>query len=200
MKRAIIGAGGFAKEIFLSLPSEERNRTTMFVSDDWYNPKYADVLPLSKLDENEYEVIVAIADCKIRERIVNSLPKNTKYFTYIHPTAQIHDENVEIGEGSIICANVIITTNVKLGKHTHLNISTSVSHDCVIGDFFTASPSVTICGNETIGDRVFFGAKSCIKEKLTVCDDVVIGLNSGVIRDIIEPGVYVGTPAKKIKI
>jgi serine acetyltransferase len=32
-----------------------------------------------------------------------------------------------------------------------------------------------------------------------VCEDVIVGMNSGVVKDIKEPGTYIGTPAKKIK-
>ena len=127
------------------------------------------------------------------------MPKDTKYFTYIHPSAQIHGENVEIGEGSIICAGSIITTNIKIGKHAHINLITTIGHDCIIGDYFTSAPGVQISGNEKIGDRVYFGTRSCMKEKLIICDDVIIGMNSGVIKNITESGTYVGTPPVKIK-
>ena len=60
-------------------------------------------------------------------------------------------------------------------------------------------PGTIISGNETIGDRVYFGTMSCIKQKLTVCDDVIIGMNAGVTKNITEPGTYVGTQAIKIK-
>ena len=54
-------------------------------------------------------------------------------------------------------------------------------------------------GNETIGDRVYFGTRSCVKQKITICDDVVIGMNAGVVKNITESGTYVGCPAIKIK-
>jgi UDP-3-O-[3-hydroxymyristoyl] glucosamine N-acyltransferase len=38
-----------------------------------------------------------------------------------------------------------------------------------------------------------------MKEKLIICDDVIIGMNSGVIKNITESGTYVGTPSVKIK-
>jgi sugar O-acyltransferase (sialic acid O-acetyltransferase NeuD family) len=193
MKKAIIGYGGFAKEVYWSLPLRDRDKTTFFV-DDYYVIEGA--LPLSSLDINEYEVIVAIANPKVRHRIVSSLPPETRYFTHIHHSVQIHGDDVTIGEGSIICAGSIITCNVKIGNHAQVNLLTTIGHDNVIGDFFTTAPGVQISGNETIGDRVYFGARSCIKEKLKVCNDVIIGMNSGVVKDITEPGTYIGTPAK----
>jgi sugar O-acyltransferase (sialic acid O-acetyltransferase NeuD family) len=198
MKKGIIGAGGFGREVFYSLSLEERSTTIFFVDDKYYDGLDPLVLPLSKLDSNEYEVVVAIADSKVREKIVKELPKDTKFFTHIHSSAQIHGDNVQIGEGSIICAGTIITCNVKIGKHAHLNLITTIGHDCVIGDYFTTAPGVQISGNEVIGDRVYFGTRSCVKQKIQICDDVVIGMNAGVVKNITEPGVYVGTPAKKM--
>lgn len=199
MKKGIIGAGGFGREIYWSLSLNEKVNTVFFVDDNYYDGTDPLILPLSKFNPNEYELVIAIADSHHRQRIVNSLPNNTKYFTHIHPTAQIHGPDVEIGEGSIICAGTIITTNVKIGKHAHLNLITTVGHDCVIGDYFTTAPGVQISGNEIIGDRVYFGTRSCMKQKLTICNDVIIGMNAGVTKDITEPGTYVGTPAIKIK-
>jgi sugar O-acyltransferase (sialic acid O-acetyltransferase NeuD family) len=199
MKKAIIGAGGFGREVYWSLSLVERLNTVFFVDDKYYDKSDSLILPLSKFDPKEYKVVIAIADPLARQRIVESLPKETKYFTHIHPSVQIHGNDVEIGEGSIICAGTIITTNVKIGKHAHLNLITTIGHDCVIGDYFTTAPGVQISGNEIIGNRVYFGTRSCIKQKLTICDDVTIGMNAGVTKSINQPGTYIGTPAKKIK-
>lgn len=199
MKKGIIGAGGFGREVYWSLNPIERNNTVFFVDDEYWDDSDDKILPLSLFETNKYEVVVAIADSYHRQRIVESLPKGTKYFTHIHPSAQIHGDDVEIGEGSIICAGTIITTNVKIGKHAHLNLITTIGHDCVIGNYFTTAPGVQISGNETIGNRVYFGTRSCMKQKLTICDDVIIGMNAGITKSIAESGTYIGTPATKIK-
>jgi sugar O-acyltransferase (sialic acid O-acetyltransferase NeuD family) len=198
-KKGIVGAGGFGREVYWSLSLAERVNTVFFVDEQYYDGKDPLILPLSKFNPDEYDLVIAIADPKDRERIVNSLPKNTNYFTHIHPTAQLHGPDIIIGEGGIICAGSIITTNVKIGKHCHINLITTIGHDCVIGDYFTTAPGVQISGNETIGDRVYFGTRSCVKQKITICDDVIVGMNAGVVKNIIEPGTYTGTPAKKIK-
>jgi sugar O-acyltransferase (sialic acid O-acetyltransferase NeuD family) len=198
-KKGIVGAGGFGREVYWSLSLAERANTVFFVDEKYYDGKDPLILPLSKFNPDEYDLVIAIADSKDRERIVNSLPENTNYFTHIHPTAQLHGPDITIGEGSVICAGSIITTNVKIGKHCHLNLITTIGHDCVIGDYFTTAPGVQISGNEIIGDRVYFGTRSCVKQKITICNDVIVGMNAGVVKNIIEPGTYIGTPAKKIK-
>jgi len=192
-KLALIGAGGFANEIRAHM--KEFN-LKCFVDEKYYKKNNDNISPLSEFDPEEYNVAVTIGDSSARHEIVNRLPKNTEYFTYIHPSAQIIGNDVEIGEGSIICAGAIITTNCVIGKHAHINLLTTIGHDCRIGDFFTTAPGAKISGNCNIGDRVYFGTNSCIRQKLNVCDDVTVGLNAGIVKSIDSPGVYTGTPAK----
>lgn len=194
MKRALIGAGGFATEV----KSQMGDINMLSFVDDKYYSGEKNTLPLSQLDPTKYEVAIAIGDSFTRKEIVNKLPKKTKYFTFIHESVMIFN-NVEIGQGSIICPGTIITTNCKIGKHTHLNLHTTIGHDNVIGDYFTTAPGVHISGNNNIGDCVYFGTNSATRQKVNICDDVIIGLNGGVVKDIIENGTYIGTPVIKIK-
>jgi sugar O-acyltransferase (sialic acid O-acetyltransferase NeuD family) len=199
MKKGIIGAGGFGREVYWSLNPIERNDTVFFVDDEYWDDSDEKILPLSLFESNKYEVIVAVADSKHRQRLVEQLPKKTKFFTHIHPSAQILADDVIIGEGSIICSGAILTTNIILGKHSQLNLQTTIGHDCVIGDYFTTAPGAKISGNCDIGKRVYFGTNSSVREKIKICDDVVIGLNGGVVKNIYESGIYVGVPVTKIK-
>ena len=199
MKKGIIGAGGFGREIYWSLDLMERVGCKFFVDDEYYQQGNEDILPISEFDPEEYEVIVAVADPKFRKSIVESLPIETKYFTHIHPSVQIHAPDVEIGEGSIICAGTIITTNVKIGKHAHLNLLTTIGHDCEIGDYFTTAPGAKVSGNCKIYDCVYVGTNASIKQKLSIESFTTIGSNAAVVKDIEEPGVYAGVPVKKIK-
>jgi len=196
MEKALIGAGGFAREIKAHIGN---NTMKCFVDDEYWVKNNNNIYPLSQFDFNKYEVLVAIGNPKDRFDIIQKLPKDTQYFSFIHPTAQILGKDVTIGEGSIICAGCIITTNIKIGKHAHLNLHTTVGHDCEIGDYFTTAPGAKISGNCKIYDCVYIGTNSSIKEKISIHSFATIGLNAGVVKHIEEPGTYIGTPAKKIK-
>ena len=192
MDIAIFGYGGHAREIAVQI----NKPVTFFVDDDYAN----DIAkPISLFDPFKYEIMVAVSNPKDRFDIIQKLPKETKYFTFIHPTALIMDNNVIIGEGSFIGAYSVLTTNIKIGKHAILNRGNHIGHDTVIGDYFSAMPGAIISGNCTIHDCVYVGTNSSIKEKLTINNSSIIGLNSGVINNINEPGTYGGLPAKKIK-
>jgi sugar O-acyltransferase (sialic acid O-acetyltransferase NeuD family) len=191
MNKAIIGFGGHAREVMAQM-----GQTVPCFVDDEYTCKNS--LPLSKFDPSKYLAMIAIGDSKQRKEMFEKLPSNTKYFSFVHPSAQIMNQSISIGEGSFIGANCILTTNIKIGKQAILNRGNHISHDCIIGDFFSAMPNSIVSGNVKIGDIVYLGANSCTREKIKICNDVIIGMNSGVVKNINNKGVYIGTPAKQI--
>ena len=192
MKKALVGYGGHAKEVMAQMGV----KLTCFVDDNYV---VDGTRPLSEFNPKEYALMVAVADSRDRYDIIDRLPKETKYFTWIHPTALIMDDNVEIGEGSFIGAHSILTTNIKIGRHAILNRSNHIGHDCVIGDYFSAMPGAIVSGNVTIYDIVYMGNNSSIREKLSIHSFSTIGMNGSVVKHIEESGVYVGVPAVKIK-
>jgi len=196
MKKAIIGAGGFAREVYYQMLDNCFEQITFFVDDEYSRD---DIMPLSKFDSENYEVVIAIGDPKTRENMVSKLPSNTKFFTFIHKSVSIVSKDVLIGEGSIICVGSVLTSNIKLGKHCHLNLHTTIGHNCTIGDYLTTAPGARISGGCTIGNKVYIGTNSSIRENLNLCDDVTIGLNSGVVESIMNCGIYGGVPAKRLK-
>jgi acetyltransferase-like isoleucine patch superfamily enzyme len=50
-----------------------------------------------------------------------------------------------------------------------------------------------------IGSNIFIGANSTIMPNVKIVDNVILGANSIVTKDILESGVYVGQPLRKIK-
>jgi sugar O-acyltransferase (sialic acid O-acetyltransferase NeuD family) len=192
MKLAIFGYGGHAKEV-----ASQINDSVVFYVDDKYSNEYAK--PISKFDPKKYKIIVAVSNPKDRERIVKLLPKETQFFSFIHPTSLIMSDNIEIGEGSFIGAYSIMTTNIKIGKHTILNRGNHIGHDCFIGDFFSMMPGSIVSGTVNVGDRVYMGTNSTIIENKFISSDTTIGANTVIIENINTGGTYVGVPGKKIK-
>lgn len=88
--------------------------------------------------------------------------------------------------------NSIVFNDVEIGKNF------LVEHNCTIGlkNFDEYGQGR---GLPRIGNNVRLMTGSSLFGDITVCDDVTIGANSVVIRSISEPGVYVGSPARKVK-
>ena len=207
-KLCIVGAGGFGREVLSSfkdniqLFNNKIEDSVIFLDDDpmFINKKIlgVPVIQTSEFISSEYEVVVAVGDPHTRRKIVESLPHDVNYITLIHPSAIVMEET-EIGEGSIITAGSIVTCNIKIGKHTQLNLNTTVGHDCEIGDYFTTAPGAHISGHCLFGDNVYFGTNASVRQGVKVCDNVTIGMGGVVVKDITEKGIYVGNPLKKLE-
>jgi len=192
MKLALFGYGGHAREVEAQI-----NESLVFFVDDQYSNGIA--RPISEFNPKNYKIMIAVSEPKERQRISNLLPKETQYFSFIHPTALVMSDDIEIGEGSFIGAYSILTTNIKIGKHTILNRGNQIGHDTKIGDYFSAMPGAIVSGNVIIGDNVYIGTNSSIREKIHISSEVKIGANACVVKNIHSSGTYVGVPAKKIK-
>src|SRR5690606_21067889 len=120
------------------------------------------------------------------------------YATLIHPSAIIMDD-VEIAEGSIITAGCILTCNIRIGRHAHLNLHTTVGHDCRIGDYFTTAPGAHISGECEIGNCVYFGTNASVRQGIKITDETTIGMGGVVVKNIDDKGVYIGNPLKKLE-
>jgi sugar O-acyltransferase (sialic acid O-acetyltransferase NeuD family) len=206
-KIGIIGFSAFTREILCNL----KKKFDIFVSDNYYNQdEFYNTIPnikkvyecnvykLSQFNTSKYEALVTLSNINLRKEAVYSMPKNTTYYTYIDANARIFDKNCIIGKGSIICAGTIITNNIKIGEFNHLNLNTTIGHDTITGSYFTTAPGTNVSGNCIIGDYVYCGTNSAIREKIKICDNVILGLNAGVVKDITASGVYTGTPCKKM--
>ena len=191
MKKVLIGNGGHAREVMAQMGVN----LIRFVDDQYVDN---DTLPLSQFDPTKHIAMVAVADSTDRYDIIQRLPKETQFFTFIHPTALLM-EDIEIGEGSFIGAYSILTTNIKIGKHAILNRGNHIGHDCQIGNYFSAMPGAIVSGNVKIYDLVYMGNNSSIREKLSIHSFTTIGSNAAVVKNIEESGTYVGVPAKNIK-
>lgn len=182
----------FAVNIILNINLKQYGRKKRF-------KKFNNFKDLSEFESDKYTALITIVNQIERDKILNFLPQKTEFETFIHDSVRILDKNIEIGKGSIICAGSILTTNIKLGDFSQLNLNTTIGHDCVLGKNFTTAPGVNISGNCIIGNNVYIGTNASLREKLSICKDVIIGMQSSVVKDITESGIYVGNPVKKIK-
>jgi serine acetyltransferase len=107
---------------------------------------------------------------------------------------------IEVVSGSLDVANLVVghSTGVVLGGNGirctgTLHLSSGVVFGRRYGDGSGATPMFNIEGDATVG------ANSVLLGPLTIRGPVIIGALSLVTKDITEPGVYVGSPARKVR-
>lgn len=206
-KLCIVGTGGFGRETlccFLDSIGKIEGSLSSVVcfmeSDENYVTSEVMGVPVinqSQFNAALYDVVIGIGDPVKRKLIAESLPANTTYRSVIHPSV-VMSNWVNIGNGAVVTAGVILTCNITIGDHCHLNLHTTVGHDCTIGDYFTTSPAVNISGNCTFGECVYLGTNAAIKQGINICSNVIVGMGGTVVKNITESGTYIGTPVQKL--
>jgi sugar O-acyltransferase (sialic acid O-acetyltransferase NeuD family) len=144
-------------------------------------------------------IVIAIANPGLKQAIYDATKHyELEYPNLIHPSV-ILGSNVSMGIGTIICANTIISTNVKLHDFVTINPQCGIGHEGELHSFSSLYWNVHLGGNTTIGPGCELGTSSTIIQGLSVTQRVILGAGAVVVRDILDEGTYVGVPAKKIK-
>ena len=212
MKRLIIiGASGFGREVAWLVERINKKQSTWEILgflDDNENMegKIVNGYPVLGTTENanlytQAYFVCAIGASHIREKIIKRIKKNNpdiQFATLIDPTVE-KSELVSIGEGTIICANTIITVNISIGCHVIINLDCTIGYDAILRDYVTLYPSVNVSGMTNIGYAVELGTGMQIIQGKAIGDYSIIGAGAVVVKDIPARCTAVGSPAKPIK-
>lgn len=115
----------------------------------------------------------------------------------VSPNAVVN-EAVDLGEGTVVMDGAVINPGAVTGKGAIVNTSSIVEHDVILGDWVHVAPGATISGGTKIGAHTMIGAGAVVIEGRNVASDCIIGAGAVVTKDVTTPGVYVGSPARKI--
>jgi sugar O-acyltransferase (sialic acid O-acetyltransferase NeuD family) len=210
-KIAILGAGGFGREVLDILIAQNR------ISKKWKilgfideNPElHGEVLNgypvlgsfdwFSNSDETEVKVICAVGDNTSKKKMVERAQVlGLKFANVIHPSVVMTDF-VTLGEGVVICAGCILTNQITIGNHVIINLDVTIGHDTIIENYCTLSPGVHISGRNKIEEGANIGTGAVTIQGITIGRWSIIGAGAVVVQNIPDNVVAVGTPAKPIK-
>lgn len=207
-KIIVIGGGGHAK-VVISLLKKINKFTIVGFTD---NEKKENILGIDYLgDDNILKEIYenGIENCAIgigqiksaliRKTIVKKLAKTGFIFPSIISPTVIINEDVKIGEGTVIMDGVVINSGTKIGNFSILNTNSSIDHDCVIGNYVHIAPGATLSGEVNIGDNVLVGTGSSIIQNRRIVSNCIIAAGSSVQKSLDEEGTYRGVPARLIR-
>jgi sugar O-acyltransferase (sialic acid O-acetyltransferase NeuD family) len=212
LKVVIIGAGGFGREVLDVF--DACNHVKMkydvlgfIVENEYYTPNSIvnDKPVLGDLTwlmahKNEVFVVCAIGIPQHRRRIIQQVRKmGCRFCNIIHPTA-ILTRWVRMGEGVIITAGCILTNQIQIGCHVHINLDCTIGHSAVLEDFATLAPGVHVSGNVLVGTGCYIGTGTNIIEKKQLGEWSIIGAGSMIVEDVPANSTVVGVPGKVIKI
>lgn len=202
-KLIIIGASGHGKvvaDIAIKMNNWDK---IAFIDDDESIKSSLEIDIIGNLDDilehrDDSDFFVAIGKSETRAKIQEMLEsKGFSIVSLIHPDAVIGVQ-VEIGPGSVVMAGVVINCSTKLGKGCIVNTAAAIDHDCTIGDYVHIAPGARLAGIVKVDDMNWIGIGSIISNNINLCKGCMIGAGAVVVKDITEPGTYIGLPAKKV--
>jgi acetyltransferase-like isoleucine patch superfamily enzyme len=118
-------------------------------------------------------------------------------------------EGVFVGPFVEIQRSVVVGARTKIQSHCFLCELVTIGEDCVIAhgvmfinDRFErgrpAGGNRKLWRATSVGDRVSIGSNATILP-VKICSDVVIGAGAVVVKEITQPGIYAGNPARLLR-
>jgi UDP-3-O-[3-hydroxymyristoyl] glucosamine N-acyltransferase len=107
------------------------------------------------------------------------------------------DDDVEVGANSTIDRGRFDKTWIKRG--TKIDNLVIVAHNVVVGEHSILVAQAGIAGSATLGNYNTVGGQSAVVGHVKVADKVSITAWTAVTKDIHQPGIYRGGPAKPMR-
>lgn len=204
---AIAGAGGFSKEVFLTIMDINKIVPTWefigFFDDKVAKDKFfmnyrvlGNLSDLDKVDEETNVIIAAGKSLNILSILRQLRSDKLKFPNVFHPSCQfVHFESLRIGQGNIVQLFSSFSADNVIGDFNVFNAGVRVGHDTVIGNYNTFATSTLISGGVRIGDGNDFGMNSGIVQYKKVGNNNVIAPLAVLFKSVKDNGHYMGVPA-----
>lgn len=206
----IYGASGFGREV-MPLAREQLLRDggspdqLVFIDDNPQSDFVNDCRVVTyesfiSCDSRERHVSIAIANSSVRQKLAERLLADNVKLWHVRAGNTVVMDQVNMGEGAVLCPFVTITSNIKIGKCFHANIYSYVAHDCQLGDFVTFAPSVKCNGNVVIENHAYIGTGAVIKQgkpgkPLIIGEGAIVGMGAVVTKNVPAGLTVIGNPA-----
>lgn len=197
----ILGSSGLAREV-LNWINHDQYEVVAFYSEEAKIGETIFGVPVV----NEFngltgfKFVIGVGDPILKKKLWSQAVVNGLFPSrpIIHWSAIVGAGSI-VGDGSVICPNVVVTSKCTIGDGVLLNLNSTVGHDTVIGDFCTVNPGANISGNVTIWPLCLIGTNACVIEKKTICHSSIVGAGAVVVKDVEAETVVVGNPASVLR-
>lgn len=144
-------------------------------------------------------ILLGFGDCQARlEKSQYLLSQGFLLPVAIHPRAVVAGDAV-IGPGTVVAAGAVVNPGARIGCSVIVNTSSSVDHECVLGDAAHISPGAHLAGRVMIGEAAHIGIGAAVMAGVSIGRKSVIGAGAVVLENVPEGVIAVGVPAKVIR-
>lgn len=206
----IIGAKGFASEVFSVLMDNNYQEEIFFYDDvNRYDKNFLYGKQINtSINQIEFNneifsnhFTIGIGNPKLRKLLDEKFTlRGFELISVISNKAFISNFNVKIESGVVILPFASISPNVVIGRGAMIYYNSIITHDCIIGDYVEISPGATILGNCQIGSLTHLGSNCTILPKIKIGNNVIVAAGAVVTKDVPDNCMVAGIPAKVKKI
>jgi sugar O-acyltransferase (sialic acid O-acetyltransferase NeuD family) len=195
-KLVIIGAGDMIGNL---VESFDREPQLAYIHDEPRTPgetKYG--VPVEKRPAIlNYDYISCIGDTRHKRNLVQELD-GASFINFIDPLAK-RLRSSKLGAGIFAQPFAVVWNGAEVEDHVLILSGCQIGHHVHVGKYSTICPGAVISGHDDVGEGVWVGANSSIRDGLKIGDGAFIGIGANIIEDIAPNEVWVGNPAHKLK-
>ena len=205
----LVGGGGHAKVVISILRKLDRHRilgyTDMKDNGTLLGVPYLGSdreLAALVVGTEKLNAVLAIGQLglgKDRYDLWTQLQFPTLSFPLIASPNAIVNERVSGGEASVVMDGAVINSGAAIGTGAIVNTNSTIEHDVALEEWVHVAPGATICGGVTVGRFSMIGAGATVIEGIKIAAGCIVGAGATVVHDLLEPGTYVGSPARRIR-
>ena len=203
----LIAAGGLARETLNAIRTSDTHEVTGFLDDNEaiHGTSIDGVPVLGPIDRAamhpEAKFVLCAGSGTARRNIANRLAGTgigpDRYATIVHPNSGVPPD-CTVGVGSILLAQVVLTTAVAIGDHVVAMPNVTLTHDDVVDDFATLCAGVTLGGELHIGAAAYLGMNSSVRQRIYVGRESVLGMGAVLLQDLPPGETWTGVPARPL--
>ena len=98
-------------------------------------------------------------------------------------------------DGVVVCGGgAHVSTNVRLGRHVHVNPNATIGHDSILESFVSVNPAAIISGDVHVRSRTLIGAGAIVLQGLSIGAGTTVGAGAVVTRTVPDGVVVKGVP------
>lgn len=147
------------------------------------------------------QLVLCIGPSLVRQQVARRLSRmgvtDERYAIVAARSARI-GASCEIGPGAILLDGVVITADVRLGRHVVVMPHGTITHDDRLDDFVTMAAGVSLGGGVHVRAGAYIGMNAAVRQGLVIGRGATIGMGAVVVRDVPEGETWAGVPARRM--